>query len=182
MKMLDDENFDVQRGGDLMTWYWNNIFDSDLQQLKGPSDSAWEAGTMSEVVDFEREILSDISGQDVEIGLSDYISLMAQPPYIWREKYEFPRLYSWSQPAQDSIFTLFNYMKNASFRGDLKLTEPNFETFSLTTLCTDPDRRSLYEDYCRMTENLPDLELMMHLMHLAEYPLSFNEEIRDLFK
>ena len=73
-------------------------------------------------------------------------------------------------------------MKNSSFRGDLQLTPPNFETFSLQTLCTDPDRRMTYEDYCNMTENLPDKDLMMHLMHLAEYPLSFNEEIRDLFK
>ena len=166
-----------------MSWYYNNIFERELTQLsKLPSKESRQKGTAEEIINFDKEILSDISGKDVQIGLSDYISVMAQPAYIWREKYEFPRLYSWNASARDSIFHLFNYMNNASFRGDIKLTQPNFETFSLATLCTDPDRRIMYEDYCNITENLPNLESMMQLMHLAEYPLSFNEDIRDLFK
>ena len=38
-----------------------------------------------------------------------------------KEKYEFPRLYSWTKKAKQSVFSLFNYMENASFRGDLKV-------------------------------------------------------------
>ena len=117
-----------------------------------------------------------------------------------KEKYEFPRLYSWTKKAKQSIFSLFNYMENASFRGDLKviiiiiiiiivinvfflkLSEPDFETFSLPSLCSDVQRRAQFEDYCRLSESLPDLGDVMHLMHLAEYPLDFNENIRNLFK
>ena len=81
------------------------------------------------------------SGKEADIGLSDYISLMSQPAYIMKvtiiintdiiltiviiimqEKYEFPRLYSWTKKAKQSVFALFNYMENASFRGDLKVT------------------------------------------------------------
>lgn len=40
---------------------------------------------------------------------------------IIKEKYEFPRLYSWTKKAKQSVFSLFNYMENASFRGDLKV-------------------------------------------------------------
>ena len=63
-----------------------------------------------------------------------------------------------------------------------KLTEPDFETFSLPSLCSDGSRRAQFEDYCRLSESLPALSETMHLMHLAEYPLDFNENIKNLFK
>ena len=92
---------------------------------------------------------------------------------VIQEKYEFPRLYSWTSQAKQSVFSLFNYMENATFRGDLKVTiiintiiiiiifclklaEPDFEKFSLPSLCSDSQRRAQHEDYCKLSENLPD--------------------------
>ena len=109
-------------------------------------------------------------------------SIRSQKSIFKLHRYEFPRLYSWTKEAKQSMFSLFNYMENASFRGDLKLSEPDFQSFSLPSLCSEAKRRSEFEDYCKLSENLPDLDQMMHLMHLAEYPLDFNENIKNLFK
>ena len=56
------------------------------------------------------------------------------------------------------------------------------ETFSLPILCTNQDTKAEYAEYCALAENLPDLNTLMHLMHLAEYPLDFNENIKGLFE
>ena len=41
--------------------------------------------------------------------------------------------------------------------------------------------RSSYSGYCDLAKNLPDLATTLHLMHLAEYPLDFNENLKGLF-
>ena len=178
MTMLKEDYFQLNRGGDMLAWYYYSIFDRDASETitvpKVPKDIA------DELLGFEREILEDISGKKANIGISDFISVMAQPSFIWREKYEFPRLYSWDETAKNQIFALFNYLLNATFRGEIELQEPNFEQFSLPTLCSE--RRSQYSGYCDLAENLPDLDVIMHLMHLAEYPLDFNENIKNLFE
>ena len=180
LAMLEDDHFKFQRGGDMFAWYYNNIFDrgpAEVQAIPNvPNDIA------EELLAFDRDILKDISEKDAKIGLSEFISLMAQPALIWRQNYEFPRLYSLDEKAQLQIFNLFNYQQNESFRGNMKLTEPNFEEFSLPTLCKDSERRKTISDYCDVEENMPDLGLTMHLMHLSEYPLDFNENIKGLFK
>ena len=107
---------------------------------------------------------------------------MAQPALIWSQKYEFPRLYSLDKLAQEEIFKLFNYEDDITFRGDVKLKTPIFENYSLPTLCTNPDTKNQMLKYCELEENLPDLFQIMHLMHLSEYPLDFNENIKGLIK
>ena len=101
--------------------------------------------------------MKEISGVDVKIGLSDYISNMAQPPWVWTTNYDFPRIYSWEKQARDSILSLYNYDQAQTFKGNLRLSAPDFENFSLPSLCTDPATRSNYTKYCEIVENLPDM-------------------------
>ena len=174
------ENFDFTRGGDLLTWYYNEYIESAPDVAY--TDPAAPEDIVEEVLKFEKEILKEISGGlDVRISLSDYISNMAQPAWIWTTNYDFPRLYSWEKAAKDPVLSLFNYDQTQSFRGNLRLSAPDFQTFSLPTLCTDPASRLNYTGYCELAENLPDLETTLHLMHLAEYPLDFNENLKGLF-
>ena len=165
----------------MLAWYYNAYMES-APDVSSTVPAASE-DIAEEIISFEKEILKEISGGvDVKIGLSDYISNMAQPPWIWTTNYDFPRLYSWEKAAKEPILSLFNYDQAQSFRGILRLSEPDFEKFSLPTLCSDPASRNNYSGYCQLAENLPDLTTTMHLMHLAEYPLDFNENIRNLFK
>lgn len=173
------ENFEFKRGGDMLAWYYN-------QYVETSPEVAWTTPAappkiVDEITTFEKQILKEISGEEVKIGLSDYISNMAQPPWIWTKNYDFPRLYSWDKEAKTPIFSLFNYDLTQSFKGNLRLSAPDFESFSLAGLCSDPARRSNYSGYCELTESLPDLPTTMHLMHLAEYPLDFNENLKGLF-
>lgn len=164
----------------MLVWYYNEYIESAPDVAS--SEPTASEDIVKEVISFEKEILKEISGGvDVKIGLSDFISNMAQPPWIWTTNYDFPRIYSWAKEAKDPIFALFNYDLTQTFRGNLRLSEPDFETFSLPQLCSDPDTRQNYTGYCKIAENLPDLTTTMHLMHLAEYPLDFNENLKGLF-
>ena len=178
MTMLKEDYLQMNRGGDMLAWYYYSVF--DVRSFEIDTEPEVDRDIADEFLDFEREILQDISGKNVNMGISDFISVMAQPSFIWKEKYEFPRLYSWDSTAKNQIFNLFNYLDNLAFRGELELKEPDFEQFSLPTLCSK--RRNEFSCYCDLVENLPDLDIIMHLMHLAEYPLDFNENIKNLFK
>ena len=181
MTMLKEDYFQLNRGGDMLAWYYYSILDRDASETSTRLKISPRSGIAEEFLGFEREILEDISGKKAHMGISDFISVMAQPSFIWREKYEFPRLYSWNDTAKNEIFSFFNYLQNATFRGEIELKETDFETdFSLPTLCSE--KRNLFSGYCDLAENLPDLDVIMHLMHLAEYPLDFNENIKNLFK
>ena len=178
MTMLQEDYFQFDRGGDMLAWYYYNSFEREPFEIE--TDPEIPKEIIDEFLGLEKEILQDISGKKANMGLTDFISVMSQPSFIWKEKYEFPRLYSWDSSAKNPIFSLFNYLLNASFRGDLELNEPDFEQFSLPTLCTE--RQNQFSGYCDLVENLPDLDVIMHLMHLAEYPLDFNENIKNLFQ
>ena len=89
---------------------------------------------------------------------------------------------TWRMPASGGTWRSKSLSLSLSLMFCLKLSEPDFETFSLPSLCSDAQRRAQFEDYCRLSESLPDLGDVMHLMHLAEYPLDFNENIKNLFK
>ena len=39
-----------------------------------------------EITDFEKEVLRDLSGIETDIGLTEYIAMMSQPAWIWREQ------------------------------------------------------------------------------------------------
>ena len=180
MTMLKEDYFQMNRGGDMLAWYYYQIFEMH------PDDSEEFPEVPDEIADellsFEREILQDISGKKANMGLTDFVSAMALPSSIWKEKFEFPRLYSWDNIARNQIFSLFNYLPYplTDSRANLKLKEPDFENFSLPTLCSE--RRNDFLGYCDLVENLPDLDVIMYLMHLAQYPLDFNENINNLFK
>ena len=121
------------------------------------------------------------SDVETDIGLTEYISLMAQPAWTWREPWDFPRLYSWNSEARDEIMKLFNYNNDALFRGLIELHEPNFENFSLPTIC-DNEENEILTNYCKMLKTLPSLQTTMDLMFLATFPLNINDNLSNNFK
>ena len=180
MTMLKEDFLQLNRGGDILAWYYYNFFEMEFWRSEDIPNVPKEIA--EELLNFEREMLQDISGKTANIGITDFISAMALPSFIWKDQFEFLRLYSLDDTARNQIFSLFNYLPYplTNNRIDLRLKEPNFENFSLPMLCSE--RRNSFSGYCDLVETLPDLKVIMHLMHLAQYPLNFNENIKTLFK
>ena len=114
------------------------------------------------------------SGRDLKYGLTDYISAMALPTWVWTEELDFPRLYSWSKAARDEMFSFFNYDTSLRQRDFLELIEPDFENFSLPDICGDNGKTEL-ANYCQLAEDIPDIFTTMNLMNLAKFPQSLDE-------
>ena len=110
------EKFEFSRGGDLLVWYNNKYLESSPDVAF--TTPAAPPAIAEEIINFDKGILKEISGVDVKIGLSDFVSVMSQPPWVWNSNYDFPRLYSWSEGAKQPIFSLFNYDLTQSFRGN----------------------------------------------------------------
>ena len=175
LQLLD--NFSYERGGDMYSWYYADQFERFSSQIV--NEPRTPTNISKEIIDFEKTVMRDISGVETDFGLSEFISMMSHPAWVWRKELEFPRLYSWSQEAKDEIFKLFNYDSTLIFRGLLKLEEPNFENFSLPLACKEQD--SKLKNYCNMLEKLPDLETTMNLMHLAKFPVKIKDSISKNF-
>ena len=104
---------------------------------------------------------------------------MSQPAWVWKENYDFPRMYSLSAEARKELQTLFNYDSKIDYSENLNLKMPNFEKFSLPTVC----QNSSFSNYCKIVENLPDLQTTMHFMKLAKFPLDIHEsKIKNLIR
>ena len=171
IKMMQ-ETVNVERFGDIYTYYYQNVVQQDPLQIDYEYGAKVDPEIGEEINAFEREVLSDISGIDVDIGLTEYISLMSQPAWVWKENYDFPRMYSLSEETREELQTLFNYDKTLRFSEKLKLKMPNFEKFSLPTACRGNQN---FSNYCKLLEKLPDLQTTMHFMNLAKFPLNFQE-------
>ena len=115
------------------------------------------------------------SGIETKFGLTDFISSMSQPSWVWSNGWDFPRLYTWDDDAKTELFNLFNYDSSLLFRGQLDLEEPNFENISLPELCNSDQ----FPNYCNISEDVPDLLTTMHLMNLAKFPLNVKDIIKE---
>ena len=125
-----------------------------------------------EIRNLERTILKDLSGKDMEIGLSDYIAFMSKPAWIWNNIYDFPPLYSLEYEARKEIQDVFNFDSSLPYADDLDLRSPDFEKLSLPRICEN----SNFTNYCKLAKNLPDLQTTMHFMNLAKFPLDIETE------
>ena len=114
------------------------------------------------------------SGMDAAIGLSDFMTIMSQPSWIWSEIYDFPRLTSLDDLVRKEIQTIFNYDTSLEYSENLKLKKPNFEKDSLKSVCNTNFYSANLTNYCKMLQKLPDLQLTMQLMNLALSPPSFD--------
>ena len=166
------QNFNFTRAGDVWSWYYNEHF--ERLPYQSPLTPRVERAIAREMISFEKEILSNITGTDSHIGLSDFVSLMAQPDKVWGSQLDFPRLYSISRSAQEELFELFHYDETLTIRNQQELDPPDFENFSLPSLCTGAESEDV--EYCRIIENLPDLKTTMTLMNLAKYPQEIRED------
>ena len=88
-------------------------------------------------------------------------------------------MYSMNAEARNELQTLFNYDSTIDYTENLNLKMPNFEKFSLSTLC----QNSNFSNYCKIVEKLPGLETTMHFMNLAKFPLDFDKsEIKNFIR
>ena len=104
---------------------------------------------------------------------------MAKPPWVWTNGWDFPKLYTWEYKAKMELFDLFDYNPDLEELNNLK--EPNFETFSLPSMCKGADN-VLLKRYCKVTKHIPDLHTTMLLMQLAKFPLTFKEDLKKKFR
>ena len=116
------------------------------------------------------------SGKDTAIGLTDFMTLMSQPSWIWSDIYDFPRMNSMDDLARKEIQTFFNYDTSLEYAENLKLKKPNFEKDFLKSVCNGQFYNANFTNYCKMLQNLPDLQLTMQLMNLAMSPNSFDSD------
>ena len=102
------------------------------------------------------------------------MTIMSQPSWIWSEIYDFPRMNSLNDSVRKEIQTFFNYDTNLEYSENLKLKKPNFEKDSLKFICNSQFYSASFDNYCKMLQTLPDLQLTMQLMNLAMSPTSFD--------
>ena len=98
-------------------------------------------------------------------------------------RYALFRFYSWDLDARLQFFKIFNYDEydpNVLYRGMLKLKELDFEDFDLRTIC-DEDSPYNVSGYCDLSKNVPDLDITMHLMKLAKFPLDIDDTLKKRF-
>ena len=59
-------------------------------------------------------------GMEFDYGLTDFISTMSQPAWVWTNGLDFPRLYSWSEDARKEILNLLRYRPKTKtiFKGE----------------------------------------------------------------
>ena len=157
--------FEIQRFGDLYVNYYNNVFEKYYYYMAEESKN--NESISKEIRNLEREVLKDLSGKSMEIGLSDYIAFMAKPAWIWNNIYDFPPLYSLEYGARKEIQDFFNFDSSLPTADDLELKVPDFEKLSLPTVCENAN----FTNYCKLAKNLPDLQTTMHFMNLAKFPL-----------
>ena len=100
---------------------------------------------------------------------------MALPTWVWTEKLDFPRLYSWSNAARDEIFRLFNYDTSLTRRDFLELIEPDFENFSLPSICSNSVKSTNLTNYCQLANDIPDILTTMNLMNIATFPQTLDD-------
>ena len=100
---------------------------------------------------------------------------MALPTWVWTEELDFPRLYSWSNAARDEIFRLFNYDTSLTRRDFLELIEPDFENFSLPSICSNSDKGTNLTNYCQLANDIPDILTTMNLMNMATFPQTLDD-------
>ena len=100
LTMLDKQDFRL--GGDVLNWYYNGVMDRDT--LGASTRLHVSKDIAEEMINFDRNVLKDISKKDIQLGLRDYITNMAQPASIWKTAFEFPRLNSWNIEAKKEMF------------------------------------------------------------------------------
>ena len=83
---------------------------------------------------------------------------------------------SMDDAARKEIQTFFNYDTSLEYAENLKLKKPNFEKDFLKSVCNGQFYNANFTNYCKMLQNLPDLQLTMQLMNLAMSPNSFDSD------
>ena len=174
LSLLDNKEFKF--GGDVLSWYYNNV----MEGKPSAADTRFsvEKNISEEVINLDRKLLSDISKKEVQLGLRDFLSNMAQPITACKAAFDFPKLNSWNPEAKKEIFNLFNYDETSPFFGVIKLRMPDFENMTAGSMCTDPEGNNL-TNYCKMVDNLPDLRTTMSLLQLAKYPSKYKDDVKE---
>ena len=188
---LVEKEINISRFGDLYTFYYYNTFQQYYDDVSAPNvDDDPVAGYPKvdsligdEIKAFEKNVLADLIGSDdFEMGLTDFISLMSQPPWIWTQPYDFPRMYSLKSETRKEIQDVFKYDNSVFYSEDLNLKLPDFGKLSMSSICENENNFN-FTDYCQLTNSLPDLQTIMHMMSLAKFPNTFeNKNVRNMIR
>ena len=132
----------------------------------------------------DRKLLADLFDTQIEIGLSEFISHLAQPSKVLNSVYEFPSLTTWGENERKEVQDLFNFTPDATYpmSGRLKMNEKSIKSpFLLYDLCSQEGQPfHNLTGYCNMSKAMPSIWKMMPLMRLATHPAKRYSDIGSL--
>ena len=99
--------------------------------------------------------------QNVDIGLADFVSLMALPTWYWKDGTKFSKLDSIDNKAKEQMLSLMN---ESNLTQDLTLEE-------VLAHCNNEK----ISEYCSLTKSLPNLQKTLKLMALAKHPSNIDD-------
>ena len=96
-------------------------------------------------------------GQNSKIGLTDFVKVMAQPAWVWKDGKKLNHLYSFSVKAKEELLHLFN-------NGNVT------NSFNYDNIATCAGNSQNISSYCDLSRTLPTLDVTLKLMSLAKHP------------
>ena len=100
-------------------------------------------------------IVSD--GLISKIGLTDFVKVMSQPAFVWKDEKKINQLYSLSVKAKEELLHLFNN-RNVT------------NSFNYDNIATCAGNSKNISSFCDLTRTLPPLDVTLKLMSLAKHP------------
>ena len=107
--------------------------------------------------------------QNVDIGIADFVSLMALPSWYWKDGSKFNKLHSINHKAKEQMLSLLN---------ESNMTK-DFDFETVLMQCNKNDKIS---DYCSLLKSLPGLPTTLKLMALAKHPNLIEDHLQSKFR
>ena len=154
------ENLDLSNLGSLITFAQN---EAKLEILSAENFTS-----------LDRDILADIIGSRMGIGLIDFVSQLSQPSKVFNSKYEFPSMVTWNEKERQEVQHFFNFPTDPTFAGSgrLLIDGQTMPSRSLQADFCSVQNRKVYNltEYCKMSQAMPSIDKVMPLMRLAAHP------------
>ena len=159
------ENLHIENLGNVIVWLLRNKLEGfKFRTIEWISRAHQEFG--EEFIAFDRGLLKEITGVDMEVGLSEFITLLSTPADMFNKPLEIPGLNTFPKEVRHEVMKLFNY-SHLIDREDQKLNQPDLKA----KICSQENfAPSNLASYCRQAKKLPTIEKIMPLLRLAKHP------------
>ena len=174
-KILYLQNLHIENLGNVIVWLLRN----KLEGFKF-RDNRWVARAYDEFgeefIDFDRDLFKQLIGSEMEIGLTDFITLLSTPSEAFNKHFEIPGLNTFPDNVRKEVMSLFNYSylfdrdQEMLYQPDLKTRVCSKEGIVETNLTS----------YCKLAQKMPPLQKIMPLLRLAKHPVKRYKDIGNV--